>query len=144
MTRSRHRDEQDVWTYALVGGLVAAPLVVAHNLLAGVPNEFSFNGVLVGGLVAGFLAARASVDVDRATAGAGVLGGVPALAWFLPELVGIPSTTDGVWWFTVVEAGFVLVVVGLTLVFGVLAGVLGGFVGKWLASVVGRRTATHG
>ncbi|WP_257299914.1 DUF5518 domain-containing protein [Haloarchaeobius sp. FL176] len=138
------RRQQDAWTYAIIGGLVAAPLVVAHNLYTGLGSELSLNGVFVGGLVAGFLAARGSGDADRAAAGAGVLGGVPALAWMLPDLFVVALDGDGTWWFTVAEAVIAVVFVGLALTIAVVAGVLGGVVGKWFASVVRRRTATHG
>ncbi|MFC4407354.1 DUF5518 domain-containing protein [Haloarchaeobius iranensis] len=143
MSKSLHR-RQDAWTYAIVGGLVAAPLVVVHNLYTGLGSEFSLNGVFVGGLVAGFLATRGSGDADRAAAGAGVLGGVPALAWMLPDLFVVALGGDGSWWFTVAEAAVAVVFVGFVLIIAVVAGVLGGVVGKWLASVVRRRTATHG
>ncbi|WP_440992240.1 DUF5518 domain-containing protein [Haloarchaeobius baliensis] len=144
MSQPLHRRRQDAWTYALVGGLAAAPLVVAHNLYTGLGTEFSLNALLVGGLVAGFLARRASADADRAAAGAGVLGGLPALAWFLPAMLASASSFATAWSFP--PAGPLLVAVfGLVvLTIFVVTGLLGGLVGKWLASFVDRRTATHG
>lgn len=142
MSDSLHRRRQDAWTYAIVGGLVGAPLVVAHNLYSGLGSEFSVNALLIGGLVAGFLAKRASADPDRAAAGAGVLGGLPALAWLLPAMLTSASSFAAAWSFP--PAGPLLVVVfGATaLLVCVFAGLLGGLLGKWLASLVAGRTAT--
>jgi hypothetical protein len=144
MAHSLHRRRQDAWTYALVGGLVAAPLAVAHNLYTGLGTVFSLNALLVGGLAAGFLAKRASADADRAAAGAAVLGGLPALAWILPAMLGTATDVADAW--SVPPAGVLLAVVfGATvLAVFVFTGLLGGFVGKWLASFVGRQTAAHG
>jgi hypothetical protein len=144
MAHSLHRRRQDAWTYALVGGLVAAPLTVAHNLYTGLGTEFSLNALLVGGLVAGFLAKRASADADRAAAGAGVLGGLPALAWILPAMLASASSFAAAWSFP--PAGPLLAAVfGVTvLAVFVFAGLLGGLAGRWLASLVARRTAAHG
>ncbi|WP_440992241.1 DUF5518 domain-containing protein [Haloarchaeobius baliensis] len=148
MTQSLHRRRQDAWTYALVGGLVAAPLVVAHNLYVGLGGELSvmdglgtglsLNAVFVGGLVAGFLARRASADADRAAAGAGVLGSIPALVWSLAYPVELALETGGAWWFGIAEAVLLFVFAGLVLTLGTVAGLVGGLVGKWLASLVGR------
>ncbi|MFD1644111.1 DUF5518 domain-containing protein [Haloarchaeobius litoreus] len=132
MTQSLHRSRQDVWTYALVGALVAALLVVANNLYTGLETELSLNGVLVGGFVAGFLAARASVDAAGAAVRAGLLGGSPALAWFLPPLVDFVTTSGGTWWYSLLQAGMVVVFVVTHLVFTALIGLLGGVVGRWL------------
>jgi hypothetical protein len=145
---------QDAWPYALVGGLVAAPLVVAHNLYTGLGGELSLmpglgtglslNAVLVGGLVAGFLAKRASADADRAAAGAGVLGSSPALVWALAYPAELALETGGAWWFSLAEALILLTFAGLVLTLGTVAGLLGGFVGKWFASFVDRRTTADG
>ncbi|MFC4407353.1 DUF5518 domain-containing protein [Haloarchaeobius iranensis] len=134
MTETLNRDRQDAWTYALVGGFVAAVLVVANNLYTGLDTEFSLNGVLIGGFVTGFLVARASAgtDVGRAAIGAGLLGGSPALAWFLPPLVDFVFSGDGAWSYSLLEAGFVLLFVGIHLVFTALIGLLGGVVGRWV------------
>ena len=153
MTQSPH-GRQDAWTYALVGGLVAAPLVVVHNLYTGLGGELSLmpglgtglslNAVLVGGLVAGFLAGRTSADADRAAAGAGVLGSIPALVWALAYPVELARETGGAWWFSLAEALILFMFAGLVLTLGTMAGLLGGFVGKWLASFVDHRTTADG
>ncbi|WP_440992239.1 DUF5518 domain-containing protein [Haloarchaeobius baliensis] len=146
MDESLHRHRQDTWTYALVGGLVAAALVIANNLYTGLEAEFSLNGVLVGGFVTGFLIARASAgtDVGRAAIGAGLLGGSPALAWFLPPLVDFVVSGDGTWSYSLLEAVFVLLFVGIHLVFTALIGLLGGVVGRWVFEHQSLIGATHG
>ncbi|WP_256297658.1 DUF5518 domain-containing protein [Haloarchaeobius salinus] len=146
MTETLHRDRQHAWTFALVGGFVAAALVIGNNLYTGLDTELSLNGVLVGGFVTGFLVARASArtDVGRAAIGAGLLGGSPALAWFLPPLVDFVVSGDDTVSYSLLEAAFVLLFVGVHLVFTALIGLLGGLVGRWVfehQSLVG---ATHG
>jgi len=139
--------QRAAWTYALVGGLVAAPLVVVHNRSTGLGGELSLlpglgtglplTAVFVGGLVAGFLAGRASADVDTAAAGAGVLGSVPALGWALPYPTEIALETGGAWWFGLVEGVMLFVFAGVVLTLGAVGSLAGGFVGRWLASLVG-------
>jgi hypothetical protein len=114
VTQSLH-GRQEAWTYALVGGLLA-----------------------------GFLAKRASADADRAAAGAGVLGSVPAVVWALAYPVELALETGGAWWFSLAEALILVTFAGLVLTLGTMAGLLGGFVGRWLASFVDRRTTADG
>ena len=146
MSETLHRGRQNTWTYALVGGLVAAALVIVNNLYTGLDTEFSLNGVLIGGFVTGFLVARASAgtDVGRAAMGAGLLGGSPALAWFLPPLVDFVLSGGGTWSYSLLEAGFVLLFVGVHLVFTALIGLLGGVVGRWVFEHQSLIGTTHG
>ncbi|MFC4407355.1 DUF5518 domain-containing protein [Haloarchaeobius iranensis] len=135
------------WTYAIVGGLVAAPLVVVHNRTAGLGGELSLlpglgtglplTAVFVGGLVAGVLAGRTSADADTAAAGAGLFGSVPALGWALAYPAELALETGGAWWFDLVEVVLLVVFAGLVLTLGAVGGLLGGLVGRWLASQVG-------
>lgn len=68
--------------YALIGGLISILSTIALYRLSGLGNRFVFNGVFVGGLVAGWLADGSVATVGRSGFLAGVIGGLPG-PWML-------------------------------------------------------------
>lgn len=131
----------ETWRYALVGGLVSIPLTGGLYWLSGAGNELSFNAVLLGGLLAGYLATRAPTAVDSTAAGirAGVIGGLPGL-WLLGDVLAAATALTGPTWFRVTGIGMVVVAFsGFVFGLGALAGGVGAVVGAWLARRVGHR-----
>ena len=82
----------ETWQYALVGGVVSIPLSLGLYWYSGMGSDFSLNMIVVGGLLAGYLAKRNSVDAKPAGLRAGLIGALPGLAWMLPQ---IARTTPG-------------------------------------------------
>jgi hypothetical protein len=126
----------DTWRFALLGGLLAAPLVALGYWQTG--SELSLSPVLLAGLVAGYLARRDTGET-RIAAGvrAGLVGALPTL-WLLVDVAGAATALDGPTWFLVVGGGFAIAAVATValLAFG-LAGLLGGLgavAGGWLAA----------
>lgn len=130
----------DTWKYALVGGLISVPLTTVGYWQSG--SELSLSPVLLGGLLAGYLARRATGTADGVGVRAGVVGALPTL-WILADVLGAASALSGPTWFMAVGVGFtgaillVVAVVGFGL--GALAGALGARAGSWLAGRTGRR-----
>jgi len=126
------------WQCALVGGLASVPLTLGLDWLSDSGDEFSSSMVVVGGLLAGYLASRRSVNPGRAGLGAGVVGGVPGFLWVLPAMVGTAGDFADVASFpplvVLFVATFSLVVVALHAGVGLLGGVAGG----WLGTVLRR------
>lgn len=129
------------WQYALVGGVISMPLTLAHYWQTGGGNEFSANMVLVGGLVAGFLARRYGADPGDASIRAGVVGGLAGYVWIAPTLIESAATFS-------LSGGVGPVVVLLFVVFSAivlgiaaLVGLLGGALGSWLGKQVGSARA---
>ncbi|MEF8781550.1 MAG: DUF5518 domain-containing protein [Haloarculaceae archaeon] len=75
----------ETWRYGLVGGLVSIPLTGGLYWLSGAGNELSFNMVVLGGVLAGYLAPPA-VDSTAAGIRAGVIGSLPGL-WLLGHVL---------------------------------------------------------
>ncbi|MFB6195115.1 MAG: DUF5518 domain-containing protein [Haloplanus sp.] len=118
-------------TCALLGGIVAVPLTVGHNWLSGMGSEFSVDLVFVGGLLAGYRAARGSGASGRAGLGAGLVGGLPALIWIWPAMVRTTTQFASAWSVPAAVLGLVLLV--MVVAVPAFAGLLGGVVGGWLA-----------
>ncbi|WP_436923274.1 DUF5518 domain-containing protein [Halosimplex amylolyticum] len=130
------------WQYALVGGVVSMPLTLAAYWSSGASNHFSFNMVVVGGLIAGFLARRYSADVSAASIRAGVIGGLAGYVWIAPTILVSAESFADAWSFA--PASVLLAVLFSAVVFGTAAvmGLLGGLVGSWISGKIGRdRTA---
>lgn len=113
--------------YGLAGGLVAMPLTLVHYQLSD-PDRFSLIVMPVGGLLAGYLAARNGVDANYTGIVAGTVGSLPGLVWLAPALIETASR-----WST--PAGVVVGIMGslLSLEIGALSGLVGGAGGGWLA-----------
>ena len=128
------------WTYALVGGVGSMPLSVGLYWYSGMGNHFSLNMVFVGGLLAGYLAKRESVDAKPVGLRAGLIGAIPGLVWFLPQAA---RRVAAAWSFLPIA---ILTVLFTVLIFavGAVAGLLGGAVGGWLFTKIGNQTAVTG
>lgn len=133
----------DTWTYALIGGLAGFLLGAGSYLQAGAGDEYTLNGALLAGAVAGYLAAASQTEADAGRAGvrAGLIGGLPAL-WILADVFDAASALAGPLWFQVVA---LVMVVGTILVtvlgVAVLVGAIGAKVGAWIAERRGDETA---
>jgi NhaP-type Na+/H+ or K+/H+ antiporter len=127
------------WWYALIGGVVSMPLTLGLYWYSGMGNDFSFNMVVVGGLLAGYLAKRNSVDAKPAGLRAGLIGALPGLVWILPRIARNVAAGWSLLPIAVFLCLFTLIAFGI----GAVAGVIGGAVGGWLfEKVESRRPAT--
>lgn len=127
------------WRYALLGGIASIPLTLAAYWLSGTGSEFSLNMVFFGGLVAGYLARRGSAAVDGDAVGirAGVIGGVPAVAWMASRTLPTAVDVSGTLPFRVGAVAVTGVLAAFAVVLGALVGLLGAKVGGWLAKKLG-------
>lgn len=130
------------WQYALLGGVVSMPLTLAAYWNSGASDHFSFNMVVVGGLIAGFLARRYSADVSAASLRAGVIGGLAGYVWIASTILVSAENFADAWSFAPVKP--LLVVVFSVFVLGTagIAGFLGGLVGSWICRVTGREQSS--
>ncbi|MFB6141099.1 MAG: DUF5518 domain-containing protein [Halosimplex sp.] len=132
----------DAWRYALAGALVSVPLIVLGFRQSG--SELSLMPVVLGGVVAGYLATRESGSRRGVGPRVGVLAAVPGL-WVLRDLLWATGGLGGPDWF--VTAGLLFaaaaaVAIGTLIVgFSVLFGTLGARIGGWLAGGAGGRGA---
>ncbi|WP_123533648.1 DUF5518 domain-containing protein [Halosimplex salinum] len=131
---SRPNELSDGWRYALGGGLVAVPLMTLGYLETG--SELSLGPVLLGGVVAGYLAARKTGTHRGVGARVGLVASLPALL-VVSDILLATRGLGGPDWF--VAAGLALAVgtaaavVAVVVFFSVLSGVVGARVGGWLA-----------
>ena len=100
-------------------------------------NYLSMNMVLLGGVLAGFLAKNGSVSARSAGISAGVIGGLPIVIWGLSTLLGIPDGSLMVWSSPVLEAAFLIFFGLVILLMSALAGLIGGMIGGWLSKKFG-------
>ena len=141
---SLHRRLSQTWTDALIGGLASIPLTLGNYWLFGSREYFSLNMVFFGGVLAGYLAKRHSVSVGAASVRAGLIGGIPALAWVDVVFVDYLRDVAASWAITpAIVIG--IMVCSFLLALSGLSGRLGGFVGSWLATTFGgQSTASAG
>jgi len=120
------------WRYALYGGLVSIPLTVGVNWYSAVGSEFSLNMVTVGGLIAGYLAQRASLDVRAVGIRVGLIGAIPGIVQLFPQLSRVAADVSAPWPLVpaIVAASMLSVMV---LGIGALGGLVGSIIGGWLA-----------
>ena len=100
-------------------------------------NYLSLNMILLGGILAGFLAKNGSVSARNAGISAGVIGGLPIVVWGLSTLIGIPDGSLIVWSAPILEAVFLIFVGFVILGMSALAGLIGGMIGGWLSKKLG-------
>jgi hypothetical protein len=135
------------WRYGLVGGLASIPLTAGLYWLSETANELSLNMVVVGGLIAGYLAAVGAEQVRAAPVGVrtGLVGSLPAI-WLVLDMFLFTGSVRGPVWFQTFGAGVVLLSATVVAVLiSVVVGVLGAKVGGWLATKLGHRpTAVAG
>ncbi|MHC3378829.1 DUF5518 domain-containing protein [Haloarcula sp. H-GB5] len=118
------------WRCALIGGLVPAAFTLVDVLRSG--SDITFQGLFLGGVIAGYLVKRHGGTGTAAGVRAGLIGGIPAL-WSLKELVVAIPTIPNPLWFRTVGVGMALAVGVFLLVFPVVVGGLAGRYGGWLA-----------
>jgi hypothetical protein len=114
------------------------PLTLAAYWRSGASDPFSFNMVVVGGLIAGFLARRYSADVSAASLGAGVLGGLAGYVWIAPTMLTTVESLADAWSFAPVKPLLVVVFSAVILGIAGIAGLVGGHVGAWLCRKTGQ------
>lgn len=120
----------NTWTYALVGGLVPALLVVQELWQSSSP--ITYPGLLLGGVVAGYLVKRQGGNATSTGARAGFIAGMPTL-WVTRELLlGIVELPNPLW-FRGVGVLMLVYVGALLLLVPMVVGGLGGHIGGWLA-----------
>jgi len=123
-----------LWTYGLIGGILALPFTAVSYWQTG--SELSLAPVVLGGLVAGYLATLKTGESNGVGLRAGVIGGLP-IVWMLVDILRGTSGLAGPSWF-VTGATFLTIV--FVTVFGVagfglsaLVGGLGAKIGSWIA-----------
>ncbi|AAV46973.1 DUF5518 domain-containing protein [Haloarcula marismortui] len=130
------------WKCALIGGVIPAAFTVVDVLRSA--SNITFQGLFLGGVVAGYLVKRHGGVGTAAGIRAGLIGGVPAL-WSLKELLVAIPTIPNPLWFRVVGVGLALVVGVLLLGLPMAVGGLAGRFGGWLAEQQGHpRVPTAG
>lgn len=128
------------WQYALVGGVVSMPLTLAAYWSSGANDHFSLNMVVVGGLIAGFLARRYAADVGAAGLRAGVIGGLAGYVWIAPTILTTAESFADAWSFAPATGLLFVVFSAVDLGIAAIAGLLGGVVGAWICRKVGRES----
>ncbi|WP_424000656.1 DUF5518 domain-containing protein [Haloarcula salina] len=132
-------DRSDTWTYALLGGLLAAPFTALEVIQSS--GTIRFNMVLVGGALAGYLVKRRGGNSTATGLRAGLIGGLPAL-WGVAEFVwSIPSVPNPLW-FQAVGVAMGLAIGMIAMLLPALGGALAGRLGGWLAERRGHGGAT--
>jgi|AntDeeMinimDraft_4_1070355.scaffolds.fasta_scaffold00429_25 hypothetical protein len=125
------------WKYALIGGLFSIPLSLSNYWISGLGSEFSTSMVFFGGFLAGYLAKKNSANPARAGVGAGVVGGLPGYIWILPAMIQTATA-----WSSPMARAVLMVFMGIAVItIAALPGLIGGFVGGWLAKKLDRNRA---
>ncbi len=117
------------------------PLTLAAYWSSGANDHFSFNMVVVGGLIAGFLARRYSADVSAASLRAGVIGGLAGYVWIAPTILASASSFADAWSSPPAKALLFVVFSAVVLGAAAIPGLFGGLVGAWLCRKTGQERA---
>jgi len=141
---SRLQELPDAWRFALVGGAASLPATAILHVLPNSEATIGGSVMIIGGFIAGSVAATRSGDPDAAGFRAGLLGGVLAVLTLIvtvvPTAVSGPTTdwppSRVVFW--VFASGLVLCV---SPAFGLGCGRVGGWVATTVTSV--RKTNTN-
>jgi uncharacterized membrane protein YeaQ/YmgE (transglycosylase-associated protein family) len=130
----------DSWRYPLVFGLASIPFTLS-TYLQSVDNSMSLGAVTVAGLVAAYLYDGQQASSKRVGIRTGAVGAVATLvpiSKIVTAFIG-PVASSPLWFRVaapVLALGLVVpVLVGLT----ILTGMVGGLFGGWLAKKTGRR-----
>ena len=142
---ARHRERlSPTWRLAILGGCASIPLTLWTYWRSGMGGEMSLSAVVVGGLLAGYLAAGREIDVGPVGFRAGLVGALPGL-WIVSKVVLAafgpvePAWFRGVWMLVAVA------LMAFSFFLSAVTAVLGAKVGGWLAGKIRRRgTATAG
>ena len=116
----------DTWVYALLGGLVSLTISVGMYTFL---NEISISeGLVVGGLIAGYFAQRNGATADSLPIGirAGIIGSIPGVV-FIGMLI---EPVSGPIWFSIlgtagVAIGYLGLIIGVSAMGGALCSVVG-------------------
>jgi hypothetical protein len=127
------------WQFAIVGTLAALPAVVILNWLPNSGATVSGSIVIVGGFIAGALAASRGGDPNAAGLRTGLVGGVVEVADFLVTGAGDVFGGPPAAWPLPMVAFAVVAVVAFLLV-APLFGLVCGRVGGWIATRLGSRS----
>ena len=123
-----------MWTYALIGGLLALPLTALDVWRS--PENIALGAVVVGSVSTGYLIKRRGGNSTATGLRTALIGMIPAL-WALKELLwtvtGIPNPP----WFRAVSIAVALAFGGLLLAVMAISGALAGRFGGWLAEQSG-------
>ena len=131
------RQSKETWKYAFIGGIISIPFTFGLYWWSGMGNYLSMNMILLGGVLAGFLAKNSSLSARSAGISSGVIGGLPVVVWGLSTLIGIPDGSLTVWSSPVLEAAFLIFIGFVLLGMAALAGLIGGMIGGWLSKKFG-------
>jgi len=129
----------DTWTFALLGGLLAAPFTVLEVIQSS--GSLTLNMVVVGSALAGYLVKRRGGNSTATGLRAALVGGLPAL-WTIGEFVSIIPSVPNPLWFQAVGVAMGLAVAALLMLFLAVGGALAGRFGGWLAELRGHGGAT--
>lgn len=139
MKSARFRFDAELSTSAaaLVGVVGGVAAVLIHNLLLGA-TDFNLIGIVLGSVLAGFLARRGSGSAKRAGIATGAIGSLLAFgAWSYP--LRARFLDDGVL-FSTLLIGIMLVVI---VTWFAAIGAVGGFVGSWAAGNVASKSGSE-
>ena len=131
----RPKLRKGVWRYAIVGGFASVPFSLGYYWWMGMGDYFSTVPVLFGGLLAGYLARNNAERPAIAGTGAGIIGGLPAYIWILPQLIRTVtawSSSSGI----VIALTFVITAI---VAVAAVPGWIGGLAGGWVAEKVERK-----
>lgn len=128
------------WKYALVGGFASIPMTTASYWQTG--SEISVSGVLLGGLLAGYLAKRKLGSSHGVGLRAGFVGALPVL-WVVYNVLRAATALSGPTWFILSGIGLTVLTLAAFAVLSVglsgIVGEVGGRIGGWLAGSVDQR-----
>ena len=96
-------------------------------------SDLSLNMVLLGGLVAGYLAQRGTADADSAGLRAGAIGGLPGV-WFMHDSAVAAVSIAEPFTLQAIAVAMLIGLTGFVLVISGVAGLIGAKVGAWLAT----------
>jgi len=127
---SRNRSIPQVWRAAILGTIAALPATIIMNWSQNAEASIGGGVMIVGSLIAGAVAANRSIKPGAAGLRGGFLGGVGAVAIFLlTEGTAVVSSLNMTVFFLIA----VVMLLGASLVFGMIFGRIGG----WVANTVG-------
>lgn len=129
------------WKYSFVGGVMSIPLTIGYNWYFEL-GYYSFVMVIIGGMIAGYLAKRNSLREYYAGIGAGVIGSLPGFMLAFRPLYNLASewTASGA---VILTTIVVPLVVLFLFAIGAMLGFIGGGVGGWIATKFNGRRASH-
>ncbi|AHZ22100.1 hypothetical protein E6P09_07015 [Haloferax mediterranei ATCC 33500] len=125
------------WAYALPVGGVCAWYVFVTSWQSS-PGSLPLGPVLLASFVGGFLFEHGSGDASGVGFRTGIVGALP-LVWHSHRVFPYIAGLDQPAWFGVVQAMLILFVTVVIVVFAGAFGMLGAFVGSWVATKTSRR-----